>query len=93
MSGGHFDYQQFRIGDIAEEIQDLIDTNDSKELDDFGYPIGRGYDPEVIEEFHRAVELLKQAQVYAHRIDWLVSGDDGEYNFLKRLKDDLEELK
>lgn len=93
MSGGHFDYQQFRIGDIAESIQELIDTNDSQELDDFGSPIGRGYDPEVIEKFRRAVEILKQAQVYAHRIDWLVSGDDGEDNFLSRLQADLEELK
>lgn len=26
------------------------------------------------------------------RIDWLLSGDDGEENFLRRLKKDLGEL-
>lgn len=92
MSGGHFDYQQYRIGDIAEGIQELIDTNDSQELDEYGYPVGRDYAPEVIEEFRRAVALLKQAQVYVHRIDWLVSGDDGEDNFFSRLQADLKEL-
>ena len=32
------------------------------------------------------------AQVYAHRIDWLVSGDDGEDSFHRRLKSDIAEL-
>lgn len=33
------------------------------------------------------------AQVYAQRIDWLLSGDDGEDNFHLRLKEDLANLK
>ena len=37
--------------------------------------------------------LLKKATIYAQRIDWLVSGDDGEESFLSRLKEDLEQLK
>ena len=38
------------------------------------------------------IEILKKAQIYAHRIDWLLSGDDGEESFLKRLEEDLNEL-
>lgn len=91
MSGGHFDYNQYKIGDIVEEIQQLIDTNHSKELDDWGSQIGREYSPVVIAEFENAVNYLKLAQIYTHRIDWLVSGDDGEEHFLKRLEDDLAE--
>jgi hypothetical protein len=39
------------------------------------------------------IEALKRAQIYAHRIDWLLSGDDGEESFLRRLEEELNELK
>lgn len=47
------------------------------------------YSDEVVEEFKKAVQHLGVAYVYAQRIDWLVSGDDGEESFMERLKDDL----
>lgn len=53
----------------------------------------REYSKEVIEEFKKGVEYLKIAYIYAQRIDWLLSDDDGEENFLKRLKNELNELK
>lgn len=52
-----------------------------------------GYTEETLAEFRKAVEILKQAEVYAQRIDWLFSGDDGEESFHERLKEDLENLK
>lgn len=36
------------------------------------------------------IRKLKEAKIYTQRIDWLLSGDDGEGNFKKRLKQDLE---
>ena len=51
------------------------------------------YTEETLAEFRKAIEVLKQAEVYAQRIDWLLSGDDGEDNFHERLKEDLEKLK
>jgi hypothetical protein len=39
-----------------------------------------------------AVKVLKIAQVYAHRVDWFLCGDDGEESFLRRLDEDLEKL-
>jgi hypothetical protein len=92
MSGGHFGYKQYEIGYIADEVQGLIDSNDSTERNDWGDPVGRGYPPEVIERFLEAVSVLRRAQVYAQRIDWLVSGDDGEGSFVTRLRADLEKL-
>lgn len=92
MSGGHFDYKQYQIGYIADEVEQLIETNDSDDENEWGDKIGRHYDPETIEEFKKALKALKIAQVYAHRIDWLVSGDDGEDSFHRRLKKDLEAL-
>ena len=51
-----------------------------------------GYSEETLQEFRKAVTLLKQAEAYTQRIDWLLSGDDGEDNFHERLKAELEEL-
>ena len=51
------------------------------------------YSKETVAEFRKAVRLLRKAYVYAQRIDWLLSGDDGEDNFHRRLKEDLKELK
>ena len=42
--------------------------------------------------FKEGYRLCKIAAAYAQRIDWLVSGDDGEECFHERLKDDLEGL-
>ena len=93
MSGGKFGYDQYRIGYIADEIQAQIDRNDSQELNEWGDRIGGGWRPEVIEQFQAAVRALRVAQVYAHRADWLLSGDDGPESFLERTLDDLAKLK
>ena len=49
-------------------------------------------DPEIVEEFKKGLKILKTAAIYAQRIDWLLSGDDGEVSFKERLKEELEEL-
>jgi hypothetical protein len=92
MSGGHFDYNQYRIQDIIEELERLIKTNDSNELDDWGGTVGRHYSNKTIAEFRIGCEYLKKAQIYAQRIDWLVSGDDGEESFHERLAEELRKF-
>jgi hypothetical protein len=93
MSGGHFQYEQYKLQMIADEIEQLIIDNESEELNRYGDKKGSFYSVETINEFKAAVALLKVAHVYAHRIDWLVSGDDGEDSFHRRLKDELKKLK
>lgn len=92
MSGGHFDYDQYKILNIIETIESIIHRNDSEEEDDWGDSIGRNYSEETIEEFKKAIDLMRKAYVYAQRIDWLLEGDDGENTFHRRLKEDLEKL-
>jgi hypothetical protein len=92
MSGGHFNYDQYRMLSIADEIQLLIETNDSQELDRYGHSIGRNYKKEIIEKFKETEKLLRKTQILVQRIDWLVSGDDGEESFLIRLDKELSEL-
>jgi hypothetical protein len=92
MSGGHFEYKQWEIGNIADEVEQLILDNDSEELDRYGDRKGCHFSEETMLEFRTALRLLRAAHVYAQRIDWLVSGDDGEDSFHQRLKNDLEKL-
>jgi len=82
MSGGYFGYKQDAIARIELAVRRLIDRG-----------IDRGdYSPETIAEFRAAESILQTAHVYTQRIDWLVSGDDGEETFHERLKHDLKAL-
>jgi hypothetical protein len=86
MSGGHFNYAQYEIAMIADDLEGLILNNDD-EIE------GRRFTPETIAEFRKGLQVLREARIYAQRIDWLVSGDDGEERFHKRLADELRSLK
>ena len=108
MSGGHWDYLQHRFTDVVEDIQNIVERNgkekNREELKNESrrdpewyekYPEDKfhhKYPDEVIKEFNKGAEIIKMAQVYMQRIDWLLSGDDGEESFIKRLKEDLEKL-
>ena len=80
MSGGHFDYNQYKIREIKDSIEQFIVDNDYNFLNS------------VLDEFKKGVKILAKAEIYVQRIDWLLSGDDGEETFLKRLREDLKEM-
>jgi len=108
MSGGAFDYKQWHIEQIADDVEKLIEKNGrektKEELKNEGwrdtdwyekYPEDLWhykYPDEVIEKFKEGVKALRTAAIYAQRIDWLISGDDGEESFLRRLKEELGQL-
>jgi hypothetical protein len=108
MSGGHWDYLQYRFTDVVEDIQNIVERNGKEKTreelknESWGDPewyekypedkFHHKYPDEVIKEFNKGAEIIKKAQVYMQRIDWLLSGDDGEESFIKRLKEDLEKL-
>ena len=108
MSGGRFEYKQYDMNYIADKIEHEVLTNGKKKTDDElkeegwrdpdwykKYPedlYHYEYPEEVIEKFKEAVIVLRKAAVYAQRVDWLLSGDDGEETFLERLKKDLDKL-
>lgn len=88
MSGGEFDYIQYRFEDIATQIDIIIKNN--SECGDKWEP--NNFSKKTIEEFKKGAELIRKAQIYLQRIDWLVSGDDGEDCFHTRLKEDIGQL-
>lgn len=97
MSGGRFEYIQYRLDDVADDIQREIEKSGrkmTKEEQKEGYydtDTYYEYPPEVIEKFKEAVSIIRKAGIYMHRVDWLLSGDDGDDTFLERLKNDLDE--
>jgi hypothetical protein len=109
MSGGYYDYKQYEIQIIADELQDIINKNrvekteeDLKEgclysdnIEEYykknpDQKLYYNYSDETIEEFKRGLLYLKFAKIYSHRIDWLLSGDDSEESFHKRLKEEMD---
>ena len=44
---------------------------------------------ETIETMKEAYRQIRIAEIYATRIDWMMSGDDGEESFRERIKEDL----
>ena len=108
MSGGAFDYQQNHIQQIADSIEQEISKNGRQKTkeelkDEFWhdddwykrYPeelCHHKYSDEVIAEFKRGLAVLREAYIYTKRIDWLLSGDDGEESFLSRLNEELNKL-
>ena len=88
MSGGRFDYLQYRFTEIVDVIeQEIIDNNAEPRPKDWFEP--NNFREETIAEFKKGIECIKKAQIYVQRIDWLLSGDDGEESFLKSLKEEL----
>lgn len=92
MSGGHFDYKQYTIQYIADEVEHIIYSNESQEVNEWGERVSYDFSVETIEEFKKALYYLKMAQIYTQRIDFLVSGDDGEDSFHSRLYRDLQDM-
>lgn len=92
MSGGHLDdYGYFRLLQTIDAIENLILKNNSEQINDFGEKI-EPYSNVTIDRFREAVDFLKRAYIYAHRIDWLESGDDSEEDFHTRLTEELIKL-
>lgn len=77
MSGGYWDYFQYRISSVLEEIE----LNETEEYCDYA-------------DLERDINILKHhlelAKIYMHRLDWLISADDGVESYHTRLKEDLE---
>jgi hypothetical protein len=105
MSGGHFSYKQYDIGYIADSIEQEVITSgkpiprnlwESWQLEQFTeHPeeaVNYAYPEPVLRRLEEAVYALKRAHIYAQRVDWLLSGDDGEESFEERLQKELAEL-
>lgn len=84
MSGGHFDYKDYLLEEWADNIDEVIRTNNDK--DEWGY--SRNYSQETIAKLKKTAEAARRVRKMLHRVDWLLSDDDGEDSFHKRWEED-----
>lgn len=89
MSGGTFDYDQYRLEEIQREIRRIINNNNIE--DEYGF--ATKYSQETINKLEKAIDILREAYIYTQRIDYLYAADDGEETFHKRLNEDLKSYK
>lgn len=108
MSGGAMDYVFGRIETAAEDVAcELRRIEVSETLADFvpadcyreRYPSvpelanAETVKEAVVKRLRDAEETLRKAAIYARRVEWLLSGDDGYENFILRTDNELAALK
>ncbi|ADX88532.1 hypothetical protein TUST1-17_00160 [Vibrio phage ICP1_2006_A] len=70
MSGGYFDYNQYILQNIADDLRNLIDDTEKLEF---------VQDKEaLIKEVDKLVKMLDYSSKVLHHIDYFLSDDIGE---------------
>lgn len=105
MSGGKFSYKQWHIDNIADQIEQEVILSgkpipkqkwsyyERQEFEEtHKHPMNYAYPDSVLRRMEEAVYALRAAAIYAQRVDYLLSGDDGEESFEERLSKELSEL-
>lgn len=98
MSGGCMEYAFSRIYQAAMDVKEYIYDTEKSHPSDYEFDAGRAHmKPEdlrkkVIQYMMNAYVALRVAEVYARRVEWLKSGDDGYDSFIERTDEDLAEL-
>lgn len=89
MSGGAFNYSQHYINDIIEALEENKQKIDNEEEEYYQYEDK----DRIIDNINWALYYLDRAYIYTQRLDYLLSGDDSESTFYKRLSEDWNKLK
>lgn len=81
--------------EVRDFIHDCTDNDEAVEyaiIHHHTMPNPNGYRFQTLQQMKRAVKTLRKAAIYAQRADYLLSGDDSEEAFQKRLRQDLTDL-
>ena len=87
MSGGHFDYVQYRIDDAAETLERYIARCEKGDADAYGNK--PEHTERTLAKFRECERTLRRAYAMLHRVDYLISGDDSEASFFKRWDEEV----
>ena len=87
MSGGYFEYRQYHLREILEDLISLVDNFKSIYLND--YVVDQ---TSLIKVIDVAIRKGLEFEIMVNRLDWLLSGDDGEESFYSKLSDELGKL-
>ena len=89
MSGEIFDYKEFWIEQLADELDAAIFNEEAKIKEKSPWC----YSKDTIKFMKKIHKRLREDYVYVKRLAYLLSGDDGEEDLMPRIREDLEELK
>ena len=104
MSGDYFGFQEYQIYEIVNTIEEVLNRQGKRKPKDELYGDIKYYEehpeemyyytyPEIVQEkIKEGIKQLKIASVYARRIDFLLSSDDGDESFIFRLSEDLNKI-
>lgn len=80
MSGGYWDYQQYCLDSLNQDMRESYD--------EFMEQMKESYPEEasaIMQKYRLAMRSLIIAEVCIQRLDWLISGDDGYEAFDRRI--------
>jgi hypothetical protein len=104
MSGGYFDYKKYQLNDIIDDIERVLNRQGKERpkeerwcSDEYleKYPEEKyypTYSKEIQEKLQEAIKSLTIARIYVQRVDWFLSGDDGDESFLRELSEELDKV-
>ena len=89
----------WKVNPLGERLPEVWDSQEkcwrlatSEEIQKHNSEPVFQYRDEEIRAFREGIRAIRRAAVYLERIDWLLSGDDGEEAFQERLAEQLAEL-
>ena len=99
MSGGSMDYVYTHIYQAAREVAHILEETKKRDVGDFDFDAKRMKNmtaeklkDQVVGVMEKAVHALREAEVFARRVEWLDSGDDGFDSFIQRTAEELHEV-
>lgn len=109
MSGGSMDYVSWKIQDAANHIQKELENSELRRKSGRFFDVSKYYQDRhpnvgylkspkaltdaVIKRLSDALICVRKAAIYAQRVEWLTSGDDGHESFCLRLDEELSDCK
>jgi len=89
MSGGAYDYKQYGIKEIIDEMKDQF-RYWVDHLED--YPEEYENQEKIRKAYKDAIKYLNLAYIYSCHFDWWFSGDTGFETMLERIDKDVERI-
>lgn len=95
MSGGYFDYEDNRLLDFAQKIENEIRRNDNDEetYDEYlcmTLPAGLHAADVTLFLMRKIIENCDRLAKLLHEFDWYISGDTSEETFIARASEIYE---
>jgi hypothetical protein len=80
MSGGTFNYREFNLNMLAEEMMELIETDDVVDV----------LPKDLLQDYVDVIKELKVLYYKAHCLDYFIAGDYGVESYYKNKEKEID---